>query len=97
MMLEHNHTKFITLFDTEIMRLYPVLPPHPKLPHLWTPPKLSFLDWCIEQFHDAVISRTGLSNAVQALVVSDTMVFLLNEYFVELNKAKFKFLNLFLN
>ena len=31
------------------------------------------------------------------VVVFDTLVFYLNEYFVELNKAKFKFLNWFLN
>ena len=68
MMFLHNHTKFITLiFHTEIMRLYPVLPPHPKLSRLRTAPKLSFLDWCMEQFHDAVISR-GLSNAVPAYI-----------------------------
>ena len=32
-----------------------------------------------------------------ALVVFDILVFKLNEYFVELNKAKFKFLNQFSN
>ena len=31
------------------------------------------------------------------LVVSNTLVFWLNEYFIELNQAKFKFLNQFLN
>ena len=30
------------------------------------------------------------------LVVADTLVFKLNEYFIELNQAKFKYLNQFL-